>query len=55
MLGIFALYKCLRCGHEFVGSPGPTECQGCGHSYVKWINYSEKEFGIKNELPSSNG
>lgn len=34
-----ALYRCLRCSHEWEGKPGPVECPRCGHLYVKWINY----------------
>jgi len=34
-----AEYKCLKCGFEFCGNPGPTICKACGYNYVKWINY----------------
>jgi len=37
----------MSCEHEFVGQPGPTQCQKCGHEYLKWLNYSEEEFGKK--------
>lgn len=44
MFGIFALYKCIKCKHEFVDAPGPTQCQKCKHAYLEWTNYSPKEF-----------
>ena len=39
MIGLFALYKCLKCEHEFADYPGPTQCQKCGHVYLKWVSY----------------
>jgi len=38
---MFAIYKCLNCGHEWTGLPGPTQCPLCLHLYVKWLNYDE--------------
>lgn len=44
-----ARYRCLRCGHEWNGAPGPgtaddpTQCPKCGHLYVSWLNYKEWE------------
>ncbi len=46
-----AHYRCLACGYEWQGLPGPyrtltepklpTECLACGHLYVEWLNFSE--------------
>lgn len=36
-----AFYKCLKCGYEWKGKPGPVECPKCYHLYVKWVNYEE--------------
>jgi rubrerythrin len=41
-----ALYRCLGCGHEWRGKPGPVECPRCLHPYVRWLNY-EALFGGK--------
>ena len=34
-------YKCLKCGYEWSGKPGPTQCLLCNHLYVKWVNYEQ--------------
>lgn len=36
-----ARYRCLDCGHEYLGEPGPTQCPVCGHLYVEWLNHEE--------------
>jgi DNA-directed RNA polymerase subunit RPC12/RpoP len=54
-----ARYKCLQCGHAFMGDPGPTTtrggqprpnaCSKCGSMYVKWVNY--ESWRKKHPLP----
>ena len=42
-----ALYRCVACGHEFVGwrPYGAYEsCWRCGHEYLEWLN-SERWIG----------
>ena len=34
-----AEYKCLKCGYEYHGQTGPTQCPACGYEHVKWVNY----------------
>jgi rubrerythrin len=36
-----AKYKCLKCGYEWFGKPGPTVCPDCWYEYVKWENFDE--------------
>ena len=36
-----AKYRCIKCGHDWEGEPGPTDCPACDHKYVKWINYTD--------------
>lgn len=38
---IIAIYKCLKCGHNYTGKPGPTICPICNHVYIKWVNYDD--------------
>jgi hypothetical protein len=45
-----AEYKCLKCNHQWLDEPGPTQCPICGHLYVKWLNYEDhwKDIDINN-------
>lgn len=36
-----AQYRCLGCGFEWLGEPGPVECPKCHHVYVKWVNFAQ--------------
>ena len=34
-----AEFKCIKCGYEYTGKPGLTQCVKCFSVYVKWVNY----------------
>ena len=36
-----ALYRCMRCGHEWFQLPAQVLCQVCSHDYVEWVNFKE--------------
>jgi rubrerythrin len=36
-----AIFKCLKCNHEWVQMPAIVECPKCNHQYVKWVNYEQ--------------
>lgn len=39
-----AHYRCLGCGLEYWGKPGPQkDCVMCSSVYFKWLNY-ERDF-----------
>jgi len=36
-----AEYKCLKCGYQYKGFPGPTQCPKYNHLYIKWLNFED--------------
>lgn len=34
-----ARYGCCACGHEWLGTAGPTLCPACRCRYVYWVDY----------------
>lgn len=37
-----AHYQCLRCDQKWTAIAEPVSCPGCGHLYVKWLNYAPR-------------